>query len=536
MSGGRHLGADLARFVALLGLIGMVVAEGEPEWLAWVVDGPPVLLLAVVLGVDAVLAAERRLARGDAGGAVRAMMLRGMLLAALGLVLGTATFWVWGFLVPLGAAVATASVALLLPTWAVGALATGVLLGAGWCIAAARAVLPTLEHTHSITTLVREPYATVADVALTGMHPAIALLGGVLLGVAVGRLLAAREGERERSLLAGAAVVGAALLALAVAIDQLTEAWLRGDLDAALSPAALEMLLGLWSALVPHTVELQLLAEPYSASAVELARMVGLALLALGSVGLLAGALRGSALAWADIPRSFGNATITMWSVAAVLRTATIEVGELAPWLEGWAGWVTSTGVGVIVVSAAMRGGRGAIEAGIDALAERGAGGRRPALGPVSLPDDVSFEYETQLRAPIGVVWRALTEPAHILQWMHEPARAAEMRFDVRPGGSMSWRTPLLFSTHRVVIDLVRMDAPTTLVQALRYEGGPVILTSVDRLFEFDGVTTIRTRNTCPDRRIRDRALAARWATARMHERLATFVERQAAGSGTMVG
>ena len=89
MSGGQERGIDLTWAWALLGVMASSVVlwwpSGDAPWIVWLLEGPPVVLLAMLAGVSTTMAVGPRLASGDLGGAVRATIMRGLLVAMLGL-------------------------------------------------------------------------------------------------------------------------------------------------------------------------------------------------------------------------------------------------------------------------------------------------------------------------------------------------------------------------------------------------------------------------------------------------------------------
>ena len=183
MSGGQERGIDLAWAWALLGVMASSVVlwwpSGDAPWIVWLLEGPPVVLLAMLAGVSTTMAVGPRLASGDVGGALRATIMRGLLVAMLGLVLGAVAYSVWGVLAPIGIAIAVGAVALVLPTWAVAVLAGLLAINGGWMLALARQSAPVLEQAHSITTLMMDPYGTAADIVAAGLHPALTMLTAV---------------------------------------------------------------------------------------------------------------------------------------------------------------------------------------------------------------------------------------------------------------------------------------------------------------------------------------------------------------------
>lgn len=545
MGGGRDLGIDLSWCLALFGLLVWTWSDLWPLTIAtWVFEGPPVMLAAVLTGAGAALAVRRRGDDRDWGGVLRATMARGLLLAVIGLVLGTVAFEQWGFLAPLGLAVALAAGALLLPAWAVAVLAAAAVLFGSLLVAESTAVLRRLDVVPSLTTLVTDPGGTWTDVILTGANPVATLVPGVLAGMVAERLVpmgtAPRQGlmGMQRLRLGLLALGGALLAATGIAGHALVTAWYSGALDALLSPAALTWLWRVWESLVPLSVEDQIVLAPGTGSVFELARTIGLALAVLGIVSLLATELRGHARLWAGIPRALGAAAISLYAVGAVAATAAASLP--AAWTEGVSGilvQVTPWLLVLLILASTVSQRRATLEAVVDELAERAAGGRQPLRLRPELPDERSFEYEVRMRAPIERVWQAMTEPSQMLLWAEIPDHPIlEAQAEPGLGGTLRWRSATLFGSRTAVIEFPRVEPPSTLVSTIRTEGGPVQVTSVDRLFEFDGVTTVRTRNSYATERERDRALRMLELTTMAQRRLVDLVEHSGTASGTMVG
>lgn len=534
MGGGRDLGIDLSMAFALVALIQWTGSDGGSDGGrldVWLLEGPPVFLLAMLLGAAMALAARRRLAMGNDGGAVRAAMLRGLLLALLGLVLGTAAFATWGFLTPLGIALAAASFALLLPTWAVVVLASLLAVLGGWVLALARASLPSLEHVHSISTLVLDPLGTTADVLLTGWTPSLTLLTAVLLGVLVARVLElSAERDRRRLAMAGVAGAGVALTAISVGAS-VALAMLESALFEPVLPPPWDVVLWeSWIALESAGIPL-VPFDPASGSVLEVARMAGLALLATGLIGVLASTIGRRVLPWIESLRVLGCGAITAYVVLAVAQSARSRLDPVADaWLDSGIGTALQLVLLAAVLLVLQRRGEGPLEAAIDALAERGAGGPR-LLASTAVIGDVVHEYEVRLHAPIWRVWRAITEPEVVLRWNEDSAAPIlESSWDVRPGGGFRWRVDPGFGGTRTMLgEFLQLDAPTAMVQSLRVADGPVLFTSHDRLFEIDGVTTLRTRNVFATRRLRDAAAASTRNRRSAIERLAAIVEQPGA-------
>jgi uncharacterized membrane protein len=389
----RLIGIDLARLVAVAGMMAAHTLgwdEPEPAAVVALIDGPPSTLFAVLGGVSVVLAARARLAAGDRGGAVRSTLMRGLLVAALGLVVIPFAPAVYVVLVPFGAAIAAAAALVLLPTWLLAAVAVAISGAGGWLVVRSREALPGLDDagTHSLATLLGEPLPTALDVLLTGVYPALIWVGYLAIGMVVARgLLAARAAGREGAALAAIGAVGAALLAAGLVA---TEAALRivdGDLAGPLSVARDLALENGYGAAHDDEPVWQLLATPHSGTPADIARTVGMALLVIAVLGLVTAALRPRALRALEPIRAAGAAPLTIYVVHVTLVSLLLSALEpVAPEVvTGWVGWALQVAVALAIgaILAATRS-KGPLERLVARAADAAAGGAarpRPA-GP----------------------------------------------------------------------------------------------------------------------------------------------------------
>ncbi|WP_413316565.1 heparan-alpha-glucosaminide N-acetyltransferase domain-containing protein [Agrococcus sp. 1P02AA] len=387
MSGARLIGIDLARLVAVAGMMAahtLGAWEQQPAAVTALVDGPPSTLFAVLGGVSVVLAARARLAAGERAAAARATLARGAVVALLGLLVIPFAAAVYVVLVPFGVAIVLAAGLLLLPSWALAALAAVLAAAGGWVAALARLHLPGVEGTHSIASLVRDPLGTLLDVTLSGVYPVVTWLAYVAIGMLAARaLLAARAAGRERRALSALGGIGALLIVVGVASSELglrlVAAQLGGDLAAHRS-----VLLENGYGAAPGTDPLlQLIAAPHTGTPADIARTAGMALVVIAALGLLATALPPRALRMLEPLRAAGGAPLTIYVVHVVLLTllgSTLQ--QAAPGLVGgWGAWALQVGVALAIgaVLAATRA-RGPLERAVGAAAERAAGPREPAL------------------------------------------------------------------------------------------------------------------------------------------------------------
>ncbi|WP_062521431.1 heparan-alpha-glucosaminide N-acetyltransferase domain-containing protein [Demequina silvatica] len=204
MTGGRVVGLDVARGLAVLGMVAAHVgadgSRGDGEPWPWLVasHGRPSALFAVLTGVTISLMLAGAGGRGDAW-AVRhtraRVAARAGLLVLLGGFLAQLATGVDIILVNLGLMMLMAIPLLRLPSWALLSIA-GLAFAFGRAVVAA--ILPGGWWEH----------APVIGKLWSYHYPALAWIGYVLLGVVVGRL-ALRAG-RVQALLVGLGAVAAA--------------------------------------------------------------------------------------------------------------------------------------------------------------------------------------------------------------------------------------------------------------------------------------------------------------------------------------
>ena len=217
-TGSRMLGIDLARAVALLGMMAthtmdLVDAAGDPQPVG-LIAGKAAALFAVLAGFSVELSTRRY---GRWREAAASLAVRGVLIAILGLVLGSLSSSIAVVLVNYGVLFLLAPLVLRLPTlclaattvlWlAVSPVASHLIRGGLGLQRAAEA--PELSH-------LAQPGELVIGVLLTGYYPVLQWMGYLLVG-----LLLARLDWRSAATAAWAGAVGALLAAAAWVSSQL---------------------------------------------------------------------------------------------------------------------------------------------------------------------------------------------------------------------------------------------------------------------------------------------------------------------------
>lgn len=363
----RLIGIDLARLVAVAGMMAahtLGSAEPTPAAVVALIDGPPSTLFAVLGGVSVTLAGRARLEAGDRAGAVRATVARGAVVALLGVLIAPLAFAVYVVLVPFGVAIAVAAPLLLVRSWLLATLATGIVVGGGSIVAWASAHLPSMQRTSRELSPLESVLPAINDVLLTGVYPALVWLGYMVIGMLVARsLLAARAAGAERAMLTRLAGAGAVLTGIGVAMSELGVLLLTDTVAPGEPPLARDLLLANGYGSAPEGGPLwQLLAAPHTGTPADMARTAGMALLAIGLLGLLVQRMSPSALRTLEPLRAAGGAPLTIYIVHVVgYSLAAGLLIEAVPWLvRGWSGWAVQVAIalaiGAVLASSASRG------------------------------------------------------------------------------------------------------------------------------------------------------------------------------------
>ncbi|KAB1650411.1 heparan-alpha-glucosaminide N-acetyltransferase domain-containing protein [Pseudoclavibacter endophyticus] len=194
-------GLDLARFLALIGMMGTHLwlsdAEGATIPLTGALEGKAASLFAVLAGVGIVLATRRHLDAGDARAARLALFGRGAALIVIGLVLGMFSFYILVILTYYGVLFW-----LLIPfvrlraRWLLIAAAVWAIVWP-FCSHGLRLLLATDDWPIKSPNLadLLSPHLLVTDLLLTGTYPAIAWMVYGFVGMAIGKLIVERVGS-----------------------------------------------------------------------------------------------------------------------------------------------------------------------------------------------------------------------------------------------------------------------------------------------------------------------------------------------------
>lgn len=366
----RLIGIDLARLVAVAGMMAAHTLGSEatvPPAIVALIDGPPSTLFAVLGGVSVTLAGRARLEAGDRGGAMRSTVARGVVVALLGVLIAPLAFTVYVVLVPFGVAIALAAPLLLARSWLLAALATAIMVAGGSVVTWASMHLLSLHHATTELGPLESVLAATNDVLLTGVYPALTWLGYLIIGMLVARwLLSARARGAERATLTRLAGLGALLTGIGVAMSELG-VLLLSDVVAPGQPSiARDWLLENGYGSAPDDGPLwQLLAAPHTGTPADMARTAGIALLAIGLLGLLVRRMAPRTLRALEPLRAAGGAPLTIYIVHVVgYSLAAGLLIEAVPWLvSGWTGWAAQVAIALAIgAMLAASGSRGPFE------------------------------------------------------------------------------------------------------------------------------------------------------------------------------
>lgn len=155
----------------------------------------------------------------------------------------------------------------------------------------------------------------------------------------------------------------------------------------------------------------------------------------------------------------------------------------------------------------------------------------------VTTPSDLEVRMTREFRAPRALVWRTLTEPRYLTQWMLGPPgwTMPVCDVDLRPGGAWHFVWRKTDGTEMGMTGEYRdVGPPDRLVHTECWgEGWPeTLVTHV--LTEKDGVTTLAATMLYPSKAERDRALATGMSdgAAMSYDRMDGLLAAMAEGEG----
>ncbi|MFH5822974.1 heparan-alpha-glucosaminide N-acetyltransferase domain-containing protein [Georgenia sp. AZ-5] len=336
--GGRLIGVDVARGIALLGMMAVhLFSPATPDGdmsLPWIIAaGKSAALFAVLAGVGIAFSAGRDRLQGRRHAAVAvSLVVRAVIIGVVGLLIGS--------LVHLDAARVILPYYAVLFVLAIPLLRLRVrslaLLGAAVAVLmpvashVLRADLPTPPLGNpGLGRLLEDGTGLLTQLSLTGVYPALPWLAYLCVGMAVGRSRLSSRGVVIRLTVAGIALAVAASAASWFALDFL-------DGRAPLEAAALETMspeeytdLVVWggAGTLPTTTPWWLaVLAPHTSTPVDLAYTIGTSLAALG-VAILLGRVWGRVLT--PLAKA-GSMTFTLYVAHLLMLAAPLSAGSEA--------------------------------------------------------------------------------------------------------------------------------------------------------------------------------------------------------------
>ncbi|SKA79822.1 Protein of unknown function [Agreia bicolorata] len=360
---GRIIAVDLARLIAVLGMIAEHLLLGDaPEFVLTPITGFPSTLFAVLGGVSVALSIHRFRDSGQHLRAALTVAVRGVLIAAIGLILSLAPTFVVVILVYYGVTMVLLAVLVNLRSWMLLTLAILlVILGPQLNIAVFKAANPERIGELPLTS----PGEFLQSVAFTGMYPAITWLGYMIVGLLVGRWIIAHRSQNRRATGSRLAIIGCALLLVGVSSDLLSRPAVIDTLSDGHPSYKTDLaawvvhqqfghpLEGGWIALVN--------AAPHSGSTADMIRTIGAAVAILGILLWITANNRPMNFPMRALQRA-GGAPLTIY-VAHILSLAFMgailsgsgSAGEV-PWWALGPGAIALQYLGICVLGAVLAG------------------------------------------------------------------------------------------------------------------------------------------------------------------------------------
>ena len=309
---GRLVGLDVARCLALLGMVATHVLEartpsGGLATTQWLAGGRASALFAVLAGVSLALMTREPLSGRPLALRSAGIVGRAMLIALLGLLLGGLDTGIaiiltyYGVLFVLGLPFTVLRVRTLIP------------LAVGWVVLApvlshlVRPHLPPRGFESPTFAQLADPARLAGELLLTGYYPAVPWLAYLLAGLALGRL-----DLRNRSLLGALALGGLGTAVLATRIS-------RGLVDPAVASENATGMFG--TTPVDGDWDWLLVVAPHSATPFDLAQTIGSAVLVISCCLLIERLLPRAATLVLGVVLGAGAATLTLYSLHIVMLT-----------------------------------------------------------------------------------------------------------------------------------------------------------------------------------------------------------------------
>lgn len=299
----RYVGVDLARFIAIAGMMaahliaikytlpGSTDAERPYfEVMSLVTNGTAAALFAVLGGISIVFATGKLLRNGERWKATAAVAVRGVVLIVLGVLLGSIDNSIVVILAYYGVAMILVSPLVAVRSWVLGVIAGVLSLVFGWLNIHLRAALATpIEGPHtSLSFLIEDPGVGLRTLFVTGEYPAITWVTYLLVGMLLGRTLSGAAGQ---GVLGRTAAKLAALGAAMFVVAQLISNWVLENLiEVGILAPGVTLEAGMMHVLhfggsgAPSSRNLfsQILATPHSGSIMDLVRTFGISFAVIG--------------------------------------------------------------------------------------------------------------------------------------------------------------------------------------------------------------------------------------------------------------
>lgn len=392
----RLVGVDAARGIALLGMVAVHTlyesgATGKATWSFTIFGGRAAATFAVLCGVGIAFTTGRRRVRLSAArGTIVAMIMRALVIGAIGLALGYSNVGLGTVILPYYAVLFLLAIPLVfLPTWAIAAV--GVLV-AGGAPALTHVLLPHLPAptllNPTVGYLVGHPLGLVSELSITGQYPALPWTAYVCAGLVIGRLTLSKLRVTIGLLGSGLVLAFGAAIASATLLNRyggLAHIWAAQEGSPLTVPETTEILTLGGSGTTPTSTWWWLAVNaPHTSSPFDLVGTTGAATALVGAM-LLLGHI--------TAPRSLHRVIAVCMAplAAAGSMTLTLYTAHIAFINSDYDTYSPTNGFLLEVTAALLLGlawrataGRGPLEALVSALATRGRrwatdGAREPA-------------------------------------------------------------------------------------------------------------------------------------------------------------
>ena len=366
MASARLVGLDVARCVALLGMVATHVLDertpaGDLTTAQVLAGGRAAALFALLAGVTLALSTGGRTpVRGrERVAASVGLLVRALSIAVIGLLLGgletglAIILTYYGLLFCLG-----------IPFVGLGAGGLAALAG-GWLVAA-----PVVSHllrpelpprgfgSPTFQQLFTEPLRMLSELAFTGYYPVVPWLAYLLAGMALGRAdLRSRRVQAGLAMVGAGLALGAALLSRALtALPSVGEALRAQPPTRASVPDLLDRASEGMAGTTPTGGAWQwlLVDAPHSATPFDLAQTTGSAVLVIGVALLVVGVLPAVGERFTAVLFGAGTMTLTLYSLHALMKTPQVWPAEVP---EAFTSHVLVLGaIGAVYVALRIRG------------------------------------------------------------------------------------------------------------------------------------------------------------------------------------